>query len=74
MGNGGSESIPLSKPLPWLPVPKFASAGDGDSSTKVSTLNNGIRVASESKFGQFCTVGGMHIDDIACTTFDKGKK
>ncbi|KAL1485703.1 hypothetical protein MTO96_031781 [Rhipicephalus appendiculatus] len=28
-----------------------------DHATEVTTLNNGLRVASQNKFGQFCTVG-----------------
>jgi processing peptidase subunit alpha len=28
--------------------------------TQVTTLNNGLQVASENRFGQFCTVGGKH--------------
>lgn len=30
---------------------------EGGSSTQITTLSNGLRVASEQKFGQFCTVG-----------------
>ena len=34
--------------------------GDGSSASevKITTLSNGIKVASEDSFGQFCTIGG----------------
>ena len=50
----------LSQPLPNTPTathtrpPKTSSSM---SNTKVTTLSNGLKVASESRFGQFCTVG-----------------
>ncbi|OCT67030.1 mitochondrial-processing peptidase subunit alpha [Xenopus laevis] len=51
-------SIPLSTPLPRLPKPIFAKVdGQEKFETKVTTLENGLRVASQNKFGQFCTVG-----------------
>ncbi|RWS03327.1 mitochondrial-processing peptidase subunit alpha-like protein [Dinothrombium tinctorium] len=56
----GSEDItkvPLSQPLPGFPKPIYATAGKEEHSAKVTTLSNGLRVASEPKFGQFCTVG-----------------
>jgi processing peptidase subunit alpha len=40
-----------------FPKPLFASVANEDQETKVSTLSNGLRVASQNKFGQFCTVG-----------------
>ncbi|XP_068826941.1 mitochondrial-processing peptidase subunit alpha [Capricornis sumatraensis] len=55
---GAYPSIPLSSPLPGVPKPVFASVdGQEKFETKVTTLDNGLRVASQNKFGQFCTVG-----------------
>nr|KAF6269126.1 peptidase, mitochondrial processing subunit alpha [Myotis myotis] len=55
---GAYPSVPLSAPLPGVPTPVFATAdGQEKFETKVTTLDNGLRVASQSKFGQFCTVG-----------------
>jgi len=46
----------LSKPLAGLAAPTYLTATPS-SETRVTLLENGIRVASEQKFGQFCTVG-----------------
>ena len=54
-------SLPLSKPLPGIATPKYAKADAAYYTTKVTTLENGLRVASEPKFGQFCTIGGNTI-------------
>lgn len=40
-----------------LPKPIYASTKDEEHDTLVTTLSNGLRVASQKKFGQFCTVG-----------------
>uniref|UniRef100_A0A8C5AS17 Alpha-MPP n=2 Tax=Gadus morhua TaxID=8049 RepID=A0A8C5AS17_GADMO len=57
-GSGGYPNIPLSSPLPGVPSPTFASVdGLEKSETRITTLENGLRVASQNKFGQFCTVG-----------------
>ncbi|XP_042224670.1 mitochondrial-processing peptidase subunit alpha-like [Homarus americanus] len=59
-GTGGAPPITkvsLSKPVSWLPQPVYATASTTPSATKVTTLENGLRVASEPKFGNFCTVG-----------------
>ncbi|CAH4016468.1 mitochondrial-processing peptidase subunit alpha [Pieris brassicae] len=48
---------PLSEPMPNLPPVVYSSAKSEDSITEVTTLSNGLRVASEKKFGQFCTAG-----------------
>ncbi|XP_048201886.1 LOW QUALITY PROTEIN: mitochondrial-processing peptidase subunit alpha [Perognathus longimembris pacificus] len=51
-------SIPLSSPLPGVPKTVFATVdGQEKFETRVTTLDNGLRVASQNKFGQFCTVG-----------------
>ncbi|XP_035246766.1 mitochondrial-processing peptidase subunit alpha [Anguilla rostrata] len=55
---GGYPNISLSSPLPGIPKPVFASVDEREKyETKVTTLENGLRVASQNKFGQFCTVG-----------------
>ncbi|XP_040860338.1 mitochondrial-processing peptidase subunit alpha [Ochotona curzoniae] len=54
----GSAAVPLSSPLPGVPTPVFATVGGQEKfETKVTTLDDGLRVASQNKFGQFCTVG-----------------
>uniref|UniRef100_A0A3P8VCE3 Mitochondrial-processing peptidase subunit alpha n=1 Tax=Cynoglossus semilaevis TaxID=244447 RepID=A0A3P8VCE3_CYNSE len=54
----GYPNIPLSTPLPGIPKPVFAAVdGQETYETKITTLENGLRVASQNKFGQFCTVG-----------------
>ncbi|XP_030063492.1 mitochondrial-processing peptidase subunit alpha [Microcaecilia unicolor] len=51
-------NISLSSSLPGLPKPIFATVdGQEKFETKITTLENGLRVASQNKFGQFCTVG-----------------
>ncbi|TNM89315.1 hypothetical protein fugu_003549 [Takifugu bimaculatus] len=55
---GGYPNISLSTPLQGLPRPVFASVdGQEKYETKITTLENGLKVASQNKFGQFCTVG-----------------
>uniref|UniRef100_A0A667YBB3 Mitochondrial-processing peptidase subunit alpha n=1 Tax=Myripristis murdjan TaxID=586833 RepID=A0A667YBB3_9TELE len=54
----GYPNISLSSPLPGIPKPVFASVdGQEKYETKITTLENGLKVASQNKFGQFCTVG-----------------
>lgn len=49
---------PLTQPIAGLPEVEYAKPlVEGGSATKVTTLSNGLRVASEPRFGQFCTVG-----------------
>lgn len=49
---------PLTDPVPDLPPIQYATTSDGDQNlTRVTTLSNGLKVASERKFGQFCTIG-----------------
>lgn len=55
---GGYPNISLSNPLPGIPKPVFASVdGQEKYETRITTLENGLKVASQNKFGQFCTVG-----------------
>lgn len=49
---------PLSQPLVGLPNVEYAKSTVGPRETQITTLSNGLRVASESRFGQFCTIGG----------------
>ncbi|CAL7948098.1 unnamed protein product [Xylocopa violacea] len=48
---------PLTEPVPNLPKAIYATAKDEHHVTKVSVLSNGLKVASENRFGQFCTIG-----------------
>lgn len=51
--------MPLTVPLPGLPAPAFAAVdGQEKFETRVTALDGGLQVASQNKFGQFCTVGG----------------
>lgn len=51
------EQPPLSAPLLGSDKAKYASVEGEDSKTEITTLPNGLRVASEKRFGQFCTIG-----------------
>ncbi|KAG6447612.1 hypothetical protein O3G_MSEX005054 [Manduca sexta] len=48
---------PLSEPMPNLPPVVYSTVKSEESVTEVTTLSNGLKVASEKKFGQFCTAG-----------------
>ncbi|XP_014260575.1 mitochondrial-processing peptidase subunit alpha [Cimex lectularius] len=49
---------PLSEPTKGLPNVIYAGSSNNDcNKTQITTLPNGLRVASENKFGQFCTIG-----------------
>lgn len=53
-----ARKYPLDKPIPGLPgviYPRPESIRNTE--TKVTVLENGLRVASEKKFGQFCIAG-----------------
>lgn len=48
----------MTDPVPNLPLVTYATPTLSiDNKTQVTELSNGLRVASEKKFGQFCTVG-----------------
>lgn len=49
---------PLSEPISDLPPVQYATVKPEQNITQVTTLSNGLRVASENRFGQFCTIGG----------------
>ena len=61
--NGGIMP-PLNEPLPNMPPPPTSMVcgteweNRHDHLTHVTTLENGIKVASQDSFGQFSTVGG----------------
>lgn len=57
--------VPLSKSVPWLPQPVFATSAKQHNETRVTVLENGLRVASEPKFGHFCTVGGEDVGTLS---------
>lgn len=48
---------PLTDALPGTDNVQYATVTSGRTPTQVTTLPNGLRVASEQRFGQFCTVG-----------------
>lgn len=49
---------PMNEPVQGLPTPIYATLENEYQATQVTTLSNGITVASENRFGEFCTVGG----------------
>ena len=59
-GQGDVIGVSLAEKLPGLPAAKYAQATSHSYDTHVTTLDNGLRIASENKFGQFCTVGGVY--------------
>lgn len=52
----------LTESLPGLPKPIYSTAKQEEHVTFVTRLPNGLRIASENRFGQFCTVGGKHLN------------
>lgn len=61
-GNSGEKdilSISLAQPVPFIPAPKYVKPSELKHETQVTQLENGLCVASENKFGHFCTVGGI---------------
>ena len=57
--------------MPGLPPPKYATITEDIYDTHITTLDNGLRVASGNKFGQFCTVGGTFLSP--CPVVIKGR-
>lgn len=47
----------MNEPVAGLPKPIYATLQKEYQQTQVTTLPNGLRVASENRFGEFCTVG-----------------
>ncbi|XP_062515857.1 mitochondrial-processing peptidase subunit alpha-like [Corticium candelabrum] len=53
-------SCPMDVPLPGAPLSRHVRLADLPvRETRVTTLENGIQVASEDCFGQYCTVGAL---------------
>lgn len=52
---------PMSEPVRGLPHAIYANFKEEDQKTEVTVLPNGLRVASENRFGEFCTVGGIKL-------------
>jgi len=48
----------LTEPIPDLPKAIYSSAKEEHQTTQITVLPNGLKVASENRFGQFCTIGG----------------
>lgn len=63
-----SKTTPLSEPLPGLPKPIFATVGSTSHETKITVLENGLKVASENRYGKFSTVGGKFNKIISFST------
>jgi len=53
----GTLNIPLSEALPDLPEPNYLTLSTDKHETRVTVLENGMKVASENRYGKFCTVG-----------------
>lgn len=48
---------PLTESIPNLPKPIYSTTKEEHQVTKITVLPNGLKVASENRFGQFCTIG-----------------
>ncbi|KAF2895598.1 hypothetical protein ILUMI_10575 [Ignelater luminosus] len=48
---------PMNEAVSNLPKPIYATLKEEHQKTQVTELSNGIKVASENRFGEFCTVG-----------------
>ncbi|KAL0117782.1 hypothetical protein PUN28_008879 [Cardiocondyla obscurior] len=48
---------PLTEPIPNLPKAIYSTAKEEDQTTQITVLPNGLKIASENRFGQFCTIG-----------------
>lgn len=59
------EDTPLDQILPKFPELKYATASRETYDTQVTTLENGLRVASQKMFGHFYTLGGNKNFDIS---------
>lgn len=61
-----SNLTPMDQPVPGLPVPIYASLKEEHQSTQITKLSNGLTVASENRFGEYCTVGGIQYFTALC--------
>lgn len=50
-------AIPLTEPLPGLPKVNYSKPYPKDAQAEVTVLSNGLKVASERKFGHYCIAG-----------------
>ena len=58
LSNADVCKVPLTQPLPGLPQVIYPTAlSSRDAETKVTVMKNGLKVASEKKFGQYCIAG-----------------
>ena len=65
-GLAGYPSEPLTHPIDVETPPRDAGSADrlaqslstGGKETRITRLENGLRVASQEAFGQYCTIGG----------------
>lgn len=48
---------PLTEAIPNLPKAVYSTAKEEHQTTQITVLPNGLKVASENRFGQFCTIG-----------------
>lgn len=63
-GEKGSDTgsmPPMNEPVPGLPTPIYSTLKEENQQTLVTELPNGLKVASEYRFGEFCTVGGKSV-------------
>lgn len=49
---------PLTEAVPNLPTAIYSTTKEEHQTTKTTVLPNGLTVASEDRFGPFCTIGG----------------
>lgn len=47
----------MTEPIQNLPKPIYSTAKEEHQTTQITVLPNGLKVASENRFGQFCTIG-----------------
>lgn len=52
------EVAPLRDPALHQPAPGLAGLASQDAGTRVTQLENGLRVASQEAYGQYSTIGG----------------
>jgi len=65
---------PLTEPLKKIVTPKYQKINSEIFDTHVTTLDNGLRVASEKLFGDFCTVGGTFSSHNSLINIDYSEK
>ena len=57
--NSKNFKLSLSKPLENFPDVEYATNSNESFETKTTKLSNGLTVATQPIYGNFCTVGGM---------------